>query len=228
MRGGYFLAEESPEKLLNQFGTQTLEDVFLKLSVIQNLGRRRRSSIAQEVAVGIAVPQGVFNESAVLDDVETGEACEISGEFGDNISISSRGARRVSIAPSPEDEVQIAPASEIPPDDVRPARISDYLFVLKGNHMKALIWKNLLWMVRNIPVMLFIIALPVAQIILFCLSIGHDPVNLPVAVVNYEANNSENCEKSLTCNTTQLSCNYLGYLQRRALNLVSCVLYLGI
>ncbi|KAF2878619.1 hypothetical protein ILUMI_27552 [Ignelater luminosus] len=220
MRGGYFLAEESPEKLLTQFRTQTLEDVFLKLSVIQNLGRRRRSSIAQEVAVGIPVPQGVVNDSAVLDDVDSGEACEISGEFGDNISISSRGCRRVSIAPSPEDEGPIAPVMEIPPDDVHPTKISDYLFVFKGNHMKALVWKNLLWMIRNIPVMLFIIALPVAQIVLFCLSIGHDPVNLPVAVVNYEANNSINCEQSLTCNTTQLSCSYLGYLEKRALNLI--------
>ncbi|KAF5270786.1 hypothetical protein FQR65_LT17798 [Abscondita terminalis] len=50
MRGGYFLAEESPEKLLTQFDCQTLEDVFLKLSVIQNMGVNDRSSIAQGVS----------------------------------------------------------------------------------------------------------------------------------------------------------------------------------
>jgi hypothetical protein len=95
MRGGYFLAEESPERLISQFGCASLEDVFLKLSVIQNMGKRRRSSILQGVTEAIQVPTGTINEAAVIDD----EVGEISGEFGDNVSMSSRG--RVSIAPEP-------------------------------------------------------------------------------------------------------------------------------
>lgn len=89
------------------------------------------------------------------------------------------------------------------------------------HHMKALLWKNFLWMWRNIPTMTFIIGLPVAQIILFCLSIGHDPVDLPVAVVNYELDTRNVCVEDLNCNGTTLSCSYLGYLERRALKLVS-------
>lgn len=88
MRGGYFLAEESPERLLTQFNADSLEDVFLKLSVIQNLGKRRRSSIAQSVTETIQVPElpgGAVNEAIVIDD----EVGEISGEFGDNISMTS-------------------------------------------------------------------------------------------------------------------------------------------
>lgn len=61
MRGGYFLAEESPERLMNQWGAESLEDVFLKLSVIQNMGKRRRSSIAQDVIETITVPTGAIN-----------------------------------------------------------------------------------------------------------------------------------------------------------------------
>lgn len=49
MRGGRFLAEESPTDLLRQYNSESLEDVFLKLAVIQNMGKRRRSSIATEV-----------------------------------------------------------------------------------------------------------------------------------------------------------------------------------
>lgn len=45
MRSGKFLAEESPRKLMEMHGMDTLEDVFLKLSKRQNLGLRRRSSI---------------------------------------------------------------------------------------------------------------------------------------------------------------------------------------
>lgn len=56
MRGGKFLAEESPENLLQQYNCETLEDVFLKLSVIQNKGKRRRSSIVQEVSDQVSVP----------------------------------------------------------------------------------------------------------------------------------------------------------------------------
>lgn len=49
MRGGRFLAEESPASLLRQYNSDSLEDVFLKLAVMQNMGKRRRSSIASEV-----------------------------------------------------------------------------------------------------------------------------------------------------------------------------------
>lgn len=56
MRGGKFLAEESPENLITQYQCDTLEDVFLKLAVLQNKGKRRRSSIAQEISDQIAMP----------------------------------------------------------------------------------------------------------------------------------------------------------------------------
>lgn len=56
MRGGKFLAEESPTSLLQKYNCQSLEDVFLKLSVIQNRGKRRRSSILHDITAAIAVP----------------------------------------------------------------------------------------------------------------------------------------------------------------------------
>jgi hypothetical protein len=49
MRGGKFLAEESPEQLLATHMCDTLEDVFLKLSKFQNQGKRRRSSYMLEL-----------------------------------------------------------------------------------------------------------------------------------------------------------------------------------
>ncbi|EFA10297.1 ABC transporter G family member 20 [Tribolium castaneum] len=210
MRGGYFLAEESPERLISQFGAESLEDVFLKLSVIQNMGKRRRSSILQGVTETIQVPSGTINEAAVIDD----EVGEISGEFGDNVSMSSRGGR-VSIAPEPTEN---APP-ELPPEEEPPMTFADYFKIVKLNHMRALIWKNFLWMWRNAPVMAFIIGLPVVQTILFCLSIGHDPTGLPLTVVNYELDQSEVCKVTPGCNSTRLSCNYLHFLKNRTLEL---------
>lgn len=49
LRGGRFLAEDSPDNLLQQYNAETLEDVFLKLSVMQNMSKRRRSSFMQEL-----------------------------------------------------------------------------------------------------------------------------------------------------------------------------------
>ncbi|XP_066145977.1 ABC transporter G family member 20 [Euwallacea fornicatus] len=206
MRGGYFLAEESPEQLMVQFGVESLEDVFLKLSVIQNMGKRRRSSIAHAVTEAIPIPSGTVNDAAILDD----EIGEISGEFGDNTSMSRRSIRRVSIAPDASNET-IPP--ELPPEDEPEVKWTDYLNVLKGAHMTALIWKNFLWMWRNIPVMIFIIGLPVGQTILFCWSIGHDPKNIAISVVNKEINYPmERCEYKGGCNASYLSCNYLDYV----------------
>lgn len=48
----------------------------------------------------------------------------------------------------------------------------------------------MLRMWRNVGVMLFIFALPVMQVILFCLAIGRDPTGLNLAIVNHEMNNT--------------------------------------
>jgi hypothetical protein len=56
MRGGKFLAEESPDELIRKYHAESLEDVFLKLSVLQNMGKRRRSSIAKEVIEAVQLP----------------------------------------------------------------------------------------------------------------------------------------------------------------------------
>lgn len=50
----------------------------------------------------------------------------------------------------------------------------------------AVTWKNFTRLRRNIPVLLFQFALPAIQVILFCICIGADPFNIPVAIVNEE------------------------------------------
>ncbi|XP_023287880.1 ABC transporter G family member 20 isoform X2 [Orussus abietinus] len=194
MRGGKFLSEESPRKLMEMHGLETLEEVFLKLSKRQNMGLRRRSSILSSVT-------GLPPEHDVED--------EMSGEFGDNVSISSR---RRSIAVTDDNNVP-----ELPPEE----KGSSSFKPLDSNHMKALIWKNFLWMWRNVGVMAFIIGLPVVQIILFCLSIGKDPKGLKLAIVNQELQNiAMPCVPPIGCNNTLLSCRYLKHLATRNVDLV--------
>lgn len=54
--------------------------------------------------------------------------------------------------------------------------------------IRALLQKNFLRMWRNVGIMLFIFALPVMQVILFCLAIGRDPTGLKIAIANMEMN----------------------------------------
>lgn len=66
--------------------------------------------------------------------------------------------------------------------------------------------------------MAFIIGLPVIQIVLFCISIGKDPIGLKVAIVNNELKNSTDmCIPTIGCDTSQLSCRFLDHLKNRSL-----------
>lgn len=146
-------------------------------------------------------------------DLSEEDPNEISGEFGDHST---------SVVPLPlKANTEIA-SSPLPPPEETPATLIDYIKIFKPHHMKALIWKNFLWMWRNVGVMAFIIGLPCLQIILFCLAIGHDPKGLRIAVSNHELNASgfNDCPIIEGCNYTLLSCRYLSKLKQRNLVIV--------
>lgn len=48
-------------------------------------------------------------------------------------------------------------------------------------------WKNYIRLKRNVPLLLFQFVLPAIQVILFCICVGNDPFDIPVAVVNEES-----------------------------------------
>lgn len=81
-------------------------------------------------------------QNPALDLSHDDDCGEISGEFGDNISMSSRGPDV--LGPT----VQVAPPLPPQDDDIE-VTCSDYFKILKMRHMKALIFKNFLWMWRN-------------------------------------------------------------------------------
>lgn len=196
MRGGKFLAEESPDVLMQMYQADSLENVFLKLSLAQIQGKRRRSMYLKE-AIGSEDPAGEGNQDNMS---------EVSGEFGDNVSIKSGRS---------EGQQSVAGPSDLPPDEEPPYACSDLLKVFVPHHMKALIWKNFLWMWRNVGVMLFIVGLPVVQILLFCAAIGRDPTDLHLAIVNHELNKWDDpCHFKTNCTIDMLSCRYLSKLRK--------------
>lgn len=67
-------------------------------------------------------------------------------------------------------------------------------------------------------VMLFIFALPVMQVILFCLAIGRDPTGLKLAIVNHEMfYENMSCPVTKGCNFSHLSCRYLNFLDNETM-----------
>ncbi|XP_050536009.1 ABC transporter G family member 23 [Daktulosphaira vitifoliae] len=209
MRGGKFLAEESPTVLLQKYNCQSLEDVFLKLSVIQNRGKRRRSSILHDITAAITVPESspapaVESLNSICDNTS-----EMSGEFGDSISPVPL-SKRMSICSGHVNNTEL----ELPPEANIQMSFFERCKIFKAHHMRALIWKNFLWMWRNVAVMMFIVGLPVAQIVLFCLSIGKDPYGLHLAVVNYETPN-KTCGPTGGCHLEELSCQFLHHVEKR-------------
>ncbi|VVC96253.1 ABC transporter G family member 23 [Leptidea sinapis] len=221
MRGGRFLAEESPMELMRRYQADSLEDVFLKLSVMQNMGKRRRSSILADIVEKVEIP-AIPDPTAL--DIEDGDIGEISGEFGDNVSMSSKGRSVVADL--------TLPVEALPPDDDDPKGYIERIKPMKLHHMKALIWKNFWSLFRNFGLLSFIIGLPLSQMVLFCLAIGHYPVGLPVGVVNHEvpnithgvcSYNKDICpyiDETSEWNLTRFSCNYLDFLSRRQSNLI--------
>lgn len=95
MRSGYLLTETSPNYILREFNSETLEGVFLKLSEMQNVGRLYFEN--KKVQHNSMAPGGVDNSAAIFEDVEDDDArSELSGKFGDSIPIE----RRLSITSS--------------------------------------------------------------------------------------------------------------------------------
>lgn len=147
-------------------------------------------------------------------DITDEDHNEISGEFGDHST---------SVVPLPLKVNTEILSTPLPPTEEEPMTFIDYIKIFRPHHMKALIWKNFLWMWRNPGVMAFIIGLPCLQIILFCWAIGHDPIGLKVAVSNHELAESgfDACPMIDGCNYTLLSCRYMNVLKRKNIIIVS-------
>lgn len=221
MRSGGLLAEESPQVLLSMYQCVSLEEVFLKLS-------RKQGSNSSANLTELNVSNNISLASLHWGRKEdTVYVTEESGVVGLNFHQSKEilghdGANGVSMHEmngKPKSNSVSAP----PPDPVDMGydeydECSDCLKITSRGKIRALLQKNFLRMWRNVGVMLFIFALPVMQVILFCLAIGRDPTGLHLAIVNHELNGTDQvCEPASGCSFTLLSCRYLQHLKNDTL-----------
>ncbi|XP_059488543.1 ABC transporter G family member 20 isoform X1 [Neocloeon triangulifer] len=217
MRNGRLLAEESPHVLLSMYGCPTLEEVFLKLSRKQ--GTSSSANLAElNVSNNISLaslnwnrkddPVYVTDESGVIglnfhQSKEVLITDSINGHLDTIHSKTSKATTKIEEALDCDDCGDCA---------------SDCFKITTRGKMKALLQKNFLRMWRNVGVMLFIFALPVMQVILFCLAIGRDPTGLKMAIVNHEFNGTQReCLPMEGCNFVDLGCRYLQHLNNNSI-----------
>lgn len=215
MRSGKLLAEESPHVLLSMYNCISLEDVFLKLS------RKQQGQVTgpQEVNISNNISLASLNwgkkDEAIYMTEESGvvglnfhQSKEVL--IQDNINGVSTHLEQINgngRAPSAKPDLEMS-CQEC---------ATDCCNLTTRGKMRALLQKNFLRMWRNVGVMLFIFALPVMQVILFCLAIGRDPTDLKLAIVNHEMNfynqSYQDCPIAQGCSLQNLSCRYLHHLR---------------
>ncbi|XP_059488406.1 ABC transporter G family member 23-like [Neocloeon triangulifer] len=182
MRGGRLLAEQSPDNMLINFGCDSLEEVFLKLSREQT--KNQQNSIeAASSAHSVPIAGGPM-EASVDPVVENKEV-------------------------SPQEEEDFTYKQDESPQ----SSWKKNLKLSSANIFKALLWKNFMWFWRNPGIILFVVGLPIIQVVLFCTAVGRDPAGLTLAVVNHDQAMGMPCPKDLSgCNLTHMACRYLDHL----------------
>ncbi|KAL0122985.1 hypothetical protein PUN28_007557 [Cardiocondyla obscurior] len=136
-------------------------------------------------------------------------------------NLSGGQQRRVSFAAAilAEPELLILDEPTVGVDPVLRQNIWDHLVQITKDGNRTIIITT--HYIEETRIMLFIIGLPVAQIVLFCISIGKDPIGLKLAIVNNELNNSmQPCVPGIGCDQSLLSCRYLQQLQKKTLEFI--------
>ncbi|XP_065372469.1 ABC transporter G family member 23 isoform X2 [Calliphora vicina] len=208
MRSGNLLAEESPSVLLSMYKCINLEEVFLKLSRIQS----QKGDISQvNFSNNISLhAMGFGSKMDKPSSSQEGGVVGLNFHQSKEILINDTNGSIYTLNQEPYDP----PMKKNNPNDEESCQdcYASLCRVTSKGKIKALLTKNMLRMWRNVGVMLFIFALPVMQVILFCLAIGRDPTGLNIAIVNHEMNNTEICYWDDGCHFSNLGCRYLNHL----------------
>ncbi|XP_030371527.1 ABC transporter G family member 23 isoform X2 [Scaptodrosophila lebanonensis] len=197
MRSGHLLAEESPSKLLSIYKCISLEEVFLKLSRLES----QKGEVSHVNFSKMDKPSSSQDGGVVGLNFHQSKEMLVQNTNGSIFTLN-------------QEPYTSPPLRRSGPNDVESCQdcCSNICKITTKGKMRALLTKNMLRMWRNVGVMLFIFALPVMQVILFCLAIGRDPQGLNLAIVNEEMNNSKTCYWEDGCHFNNLGCRYLNHL----------------
>ncbi|KAH1009703.1 hypothetical protein HUJ04_002021 [Dendroctonus ponderosae] len=208
MRSGKLLAEEAPHVLLTMYGCTSLEEVFLKLS-------RKQAQVGGSVGAAVGQTDNNISSNISLATLNWGkkEPISVTEESG-VVGLNFHQSKEVLVQES-NGHLDFAGKASSAKHGLQEmcedcGNCSEWTTTGK---IRALLVKNFLRMWRNVGVMLFIFALPVMQVILFCLAIGGDPRGLKLAIVNNEVDylnqTFQSCGFEEGCKFSNLSCRYV-------------------
>jgi len=212
MRNGRLLAEDSPDDLLAKHGGLgvNLEDVFLKLCLNDSYKDHRAIKLVElENKAIFSLQNGLSTNSSPC---YANGIASIGRTAQGNIGNGNKDKGLGSCVMRNRSDVAIKNSSMIGEEDFGGGESFEdcgQSFVTNRHRVKsmfpgtkykpkkfsirawlitlmAIIWKNYIRLKRNPPLVLFEFILPSVQLILFCLSIGGDPFDIPLAVVNEE------------------------------------------
>lgn len=192
MRRGRLLAENSPEELLVEHNLETLEEVFLKLCMSDSslraaalAGSSSLNTVAIESSTTNLVPSAAVDSKPNI--ISNNNNTLSTNRNNNNIrSLAVYDKKSGTTNGSDRNTGQVVDRFKSPVTSGAKKEKKSLTFNEYWSTTMALFWKNCTRLRRNIPVLLFQFALPAIQVILFCICIGADPFNIPVAIVNEE------------------------------------------
>lgn len=167
MRGGRLLAETSPYSLIEHFGIPSLEDIFLKLCL-------------EDGGEDEIVHHGKVNKTFEGDLPHAkplpGSMPEARGRLNTIRKDVNPDTGQVILRDSSENNILMSPW----------VRTSKYERFFSKDRFASLLLKNFIRLWRNIGFLLFSFLMPPVQTVLFCLTVGGTPYDLPMSIVNLD------------------------------------------
>ncbi|KAJ1524812.1 hypothetical protein ONE63_009683 [Megalurothrips usitatus] len=169
-------------------------------------------------AIGL-MRNGVLLAQASPDDLLSRFGCD---NLEDVLLTLSRQQEQRGAIQGHENESTSFVAAAPPGDDMYHVTPSDGTSLSMGStvwtRFHALVWRNMTWLRRSKWVIGMLVIMSVIQTSCFCWSIGRDPKELPMGIVNEESNctGPADAQWGGTCsNNTHLSCIYIDMISRK-------------
>ncbi|XP_022701989.1 ABC transporter G family member 20-like isoform X5 [Varroa jacobsoni] len=178
MRSGRMLAQDTPDRLLEDYNCTTLEDVFLQLCLADKEGR---AIIKNMRMISNVVTDKPKDNSQITDNMDNSQK-----NHKEKVPIYETPLDVKHTLPPPSSQIYASRFEQVNSDGFSTNTKRRDSWIDTWCRALALVLKNITRVKRNIPVLLFTFIVPSFQVVLFCLCIGADPFELPMAIVNQD------------------------------------------
>ena len=208
MRTGRLLTEDSPQNLLAVHNMTSLEDVFLKLCM--------KNDVSNDGNSPTAVPSTSTTLSS--DNRRSHPSLAPSSQRQNKTASSKRQSRFFDPSmPSPHRIMTLTHKNFV--QTFRNIGLEYKGFFPNFYIINfAMCYYVVLFIIRRL--LLFNFVFPTLIVSFLCIAIGHDPTSLQIAIVNDELAQGSVCNYSDTCSYSMLGCRYLRFLSNETISQV--------